>query len=75
MSPATVTSATKSVPGTLPRISESALPGMFGPIRRQALIAGGVGTLLAFATIWSPMFGMCVDRFGTPWMVSAESNP
>ncbi|MGH9001800.1 MAG: hypothetical protein ACRDYV_01605 [Acidimicrobiia bacterium] len=23
-------------------------------------------------TFWSPMFGMCVDRFGTPWMVGAE---
>jgi uncharacterized glyoxalase superfamily protein PhnB len=21
---------------------------------------------------WSPTFGMCVDRFGTPWMVGAE---
>jgi PhnB protein len=25
------------------------------------------------ATFWSPMFGMCVDRFGTPWMVNAEA--
>jgi PhnB protein len=23
-------------------------------------------------TFWSPAFGVCVDRFGTPWMVSAE---
>jgi PhnB protein len=22
-------------------------------------------------TFWSPAFGVCVDRFGTPWMVSA----
>ena len=21
---------------------------------------------------WGPYFGMCVDRFGTPWMISAE---
>jgi PhnB protein len=21
---------------------------------------------------WSPFFGVCVDRFGTPWQVSAE---
>jgi PhnB protein len=20
-------------------------------------------------TFWSPGFGMCVDKFGTPWMV------
>ncbi len=24
-------------------------------------------------TFWSPKFGMCVDRFGTPWMVNAEA--
>ncbi len=24
-------------------------------------------------TFWSPRFGMCVDRFGTPWMVNAEA--
>jgi PhnB protein len=23
-------------------------------------------------TFWSPAFGVCVDRFGTPWMVSAD---
>ena len=23
-------------------------------------------------TFWTKHFGMCVDRFGTPWMVSAE---
>lgn len=23
-------------------------------------------------TFWSPMFGACVDRFGTPWMVDTE---
>ena len=21
---------------------------------------------------WSPRFGMCTDRFGTPWMVSVD---
>ena len=21
---------------------------------------------------WSPLFGMCTDRFGTPWMVSVD---
>jgi PhnB protein len=24
------------------------------------------------ATFWSPAFGVCKDRFGTPWMVSAD---
>ena len=24
------------------------------------------------ATSWSPAFGMCIDRFGTPWMVGAN---
>jgi len=37
-----------------------------------ALADGGEVTLAMAATFWSPMFGMCVDRFGTPWMVSAE---
>lgn len=23
-------------------------------------------------TSWSPAFGMCIDRFGTPWMVGAD---
>lgn len=39
----------------------------------EALAAGGEVTLPIGATAWSPAFGMCVDRFGTPWMVSAES--
>jgi PhnB protein len=39
----------------------------------EALADGGKVTLPAAATFWSPMFGMCVDRFGTPWMVSAEA--
>lgn len=39
-----------------------------------ALAEGGQVTLPIDATFWSPMFGMCVDRFGTPWMVSAEAD-
>ncbi len=23
-------------------------------------------------TFYSPAFGMCIDRFGTPWMIMAE---
>ncbi|MCU1459084.1 MAG: hypothetical protein JWL73_3176 [Actinomycetia bacterium] len=39
----------------------------------DALSEGGQVTLPIAPTSWSPMFGMCVDRFGTPWMVSAEA--
>jgi PhnB protein len=39
----------------------------------EALADGGQVTLAAAPTSWSPMFGMCVDRFGTPWMVSADA--
>ena len=38
----------------------------------DALAEGGNVTLPITATSWSPAFGMCVDRFGTPWMVSAD---
>lgn len=39
----------------------------------DALAEGGTVTLPIGETFWSPMFGMCVDRFGTPWMISADS--
>jgi PhnB protein len=39
----------------------------------EALADGGKVTLPIGPTFWSPAFGMCVDRFGTPWMVSAEA--
>ncbi|CAN5888916.1 VOC family protein [soil metagenome] len=38
----------------------------------EALADGGEITMAIGETFWSPMFGMCVDRFGTPWMVDAE---
>jgi PhnB protein len=41
----------------------------------EALADGGKVTLPIAETFWSPMFGMCVDRFGTPWMISAEAPP
>jgi PhnB protein len=37
------------------------------------LAQGGEVTLAIGPTSWSPMFGMCVDRFGTPWMVGADA--
>ena len=39
-----------------------------------ALADGGKITMPITETSWSPAFGMCIDRFGTPWMVSAESS-
>jgi PhnB protein len=41
----------------------------------EALADGGKVNLPIGPTFWSPAFGMCVDRFGTPWMVSAEGPP
>jgi PhnB protein len=41
----------------------------------EVLADGGKVTLPIAETFWSPMFGMCVDRFGTPWMISAEAPP
>ena len=38
----------------------------------EALADGGEVTMALAETFWSPRFGMCVDRFGTPWMVNAE---
>jgi PhnB protein len=39
----------------------------------EALADDGEVTQPIGETFWSPAFGMCVDRFGTPWMVSAEA--
>ena len=36
-----------------------------------ALAEDGQVTQELIETFFSPAFGMCVDRFGTPWMVSA----
>ncbi len=37
-----------------------------------ALADGGQVQMEMTATSWSPSFGICVDRFGVPWMVSAD---
>jgi PhnB protein len=39
----------------------------------DALAEGGNATQPLIETFFSPAFGMVVDRFGTPWMVVAES--
>ena len=38
-----------------------------------ALADGGKVEMDLGPTFWSPAFGVCVDRFGTPWMVNAEA--
>jgi PhnB protein len=40
----------------------------------DALADGGEVTQAPTETFFSPMFAMCVDRFGTPWMVVAEAT-
>ncbi len=37
----------------------------------EALAEGGSVNQALTETFFAPAFGMCVDRFGTPWMVSA----
>lgn len=39
----------------------------------EALADGGEVTGPLGPTSWSPMFGMCIDRFGTPWMIGADA--
>jgi len=39
----------------------------------EALADGGEITGPLGPTSWSPMFGMCIDRFGTPWMIGADA--
>jgi PhnB protein len=40
----------------------------------EALAEGGSVTLPIAASFFSPAFGMCTDRFGTPWMVVADAD-
>ena len=39
----------------------------------EALADGGEITMPYGETFWSPGFGMCVDRFGIPWMINVEA--
>ena len=45
-----------------------------GEARRvyDALAEGGQVQMPLGETFFSPAFGMCIDRFGTPWMVMAQ---
>jgi PhnB protein len=40
----------------------------------KALSAGGNVTMPFEQTFWSAGFGMCVDRFGIPWMINTEGE-
>lgn len=40
-----------------------------------ALSAGGEVTMPVEKTFWSAGFGMCVDRFGVPWMIDVAHAP
>jgi PhnB protein len=37
-----------------------------------ALSEGGAITMPIQETFWAQRFGMCIDRFGTPWMINCE---
>ena len=39
----------------------------------DALAEGGEVTQPLTETFFSPAFGMCVDRFGVPWMINTEA--
>lgn len=38
----------------------------------NALANGGTVQMPYEQTFWAARFGMCVDRFGTPWMINCE---
>ena len=40
----------------------------------DALAAGGTVEMPLEQTSWSAAFGMCTDRFGTPWMIDVEGR-
>lgn len=39
-----------------------------------ALSEGGTTSMAIQETFWSVRFGMCTDRFGTPWMVNGPAK-
>lgn len=40
----------------------------------DALADGGTVGMPMGATFWSPLFGMCTDRFGVQWMVNVDDG-
>jgi PhnB protein len=45
-----------------------------GERKFKALADGGTVTMPFTPTFWAKGFGMCVDRFGIPWMVSCPAE-
>jgi PhnB protein len=41
----------------------------------EALAAEGKVQMPFQKTFWSAGFGMCVDKFGVPWMINSECEP
>lgn len=39
----------------------------------DALAEGGAVVMPLQKTFWAEVFGMCIDRFGTPWMVNGAA--
>ena len=63
-------------PGPITGIQVSYNSADVGQIRKvfDALSEGGEVTQPLIETFFSPAFGMCVDRFGVPWMLSADQE-
>jgi len=64
-----------ATPGTLGGVSlsgddEAKLTGWW-----NALSDGGTVTVPLEKQMWGDAFGMCIDRFGTPWMVNISGEP
>jgi PhnB protein len=61
-------------PITISGIQVSVSPNTAEEAKRvfDELAEGGEVRQPLIATFFSPAFGMLVDRFGTPWMISAE---
>jgi PhnB protein len=64
--------ATEAGPKTGITVSYSAADADDAARVFEALAADGEVQVPMGPTSWSPAFGMCIDRFGTPWMVGAN---
>jgi len=65
-------SATEAGPKTGISVSYSAADGDDAARVFEALSKDGEVQMPLGPTSWSPAFGMCIDRFGIPWMVGAN---
>jgi PhnB protein len=65
-------SATEAGPKTGVSVSYSAVDTDDAARVFEALSKDGEVQMPIGPTSWSPAFGMCIDRFGTPWMVGAN---